>query len=139
LPLLSEAGTDRRDALRFAKEFESIGAKQLAPIKGVNRNIKLNLVSDVVMRSNDKKFNPKDPNWPFKCEESSDDSFPKRVLSLLQISETREIFGLTYRDLIDMDEDTFGYISDKIVNLANERIKREKEEESKAKNEQRPH
>jgi len=134
LPLLSEAGTDRDRALEFADQYELVGAKQLAPIKGVNRNVKLNLVSEAFMRANEEGFDLNNPYWHMQVEKSSqDNNLHKRIFDIMMVKETREVFGLTYHDFLDMDRETFDYIAERIFKMAKDRMEAEKRAEQEAK------
>ena len=130
MPILSEAGSDRDRAVDFAEQFEEVGAKQIAPLSGVNRNIKLTLVSEAFMRANEEGFTTSDPYWHMKVEKSSSlEDIQKVIFSLLTVRETRELYGLTYRDFVEMDRETFEYITGEIYRLAKERVERERKAE----------
>lgn len=101
----------------------------LSKLHGVNRNMKLNLVSEMFFHKEDPAYNFSDANWHQKYQEPSylGDSMERRAIDLLQITETKEVFGLTYGDLLDMSRDTFEYVSRVIIDMANKRIAKQKE------------
>lgn len=129
MPILSEAGTGRGRTVKFEYDYETVGAKMLSQLHGVNRNMKLNLVSEMFFHKEDPTYNFKDSNWHQRYQEPSylDDSMERRAIDLLKVSETKEVFGLTYGDLMEMSKDTFEYVSKLIVDMANEHINKQKE------------
>lgn len=55
----------------------------------------------------------------------------RRVLDLLVVEETRSVFGLTYKDLMDMDPGTLDYVEKRVEELAEIRTKKQQEIEGK--------
>ena len=111
----------------------------MSKIKGVNKNVKLNLITEAILFKDDKRYDFDDPLWHHKYFEASNfrTSRAVQVLNILQILETREIFGLTYRDLMDMDAQVFDYACEKIKSLSEARIEKQRIQEMK--DEQRGH
>ena len=87
------------------------------------------------MRKDTPGFSIDDPYWHMKVEKSSSlEDVHKTIFNVLTLKETREIFGLTYRDFIEMDKETFDYITGEIYRLYKLRKKAEEEAEMEMKN-----
>lgn len=114
-------------------QYEANAPTQIAPLKGINKNIKLNLVTDLGFLKG--YFREKDPDNRFfpniYIEDMQRVPLSRRVLDLLVVEETRSVFGLTYKDLMDMDPGTLDYVEKRVEELAKIRIKKQKEIEGK--------
>lgn len=132
MPVLSEAGSDRNDILRnagkYTLEFDTVGAKAIAQVPAHNRNIKLNLVTEAFFHKSDPAYNINDYEHYNKTDRRPTDTV-SRIIDILRMPDSREIFGLTYRDLIEMDEITLEYVYDIVDQLNQQRIQAQKEQE----------
>ena len=132
MPILSEAGTDRSDFLNNARqytlEFDTVGAKMVAQVPAKNRNIKINLVTEAMFHKGNPVYNINDYEHYGKTENRVSPTI-MRILNILRMPDSREIFGLTFRDLIDMDDATLTYIYDSVSELNDKRIKIQQEQE----------
>lgn len=131
MPILSEAGSDRsdiiRNASRYALEFDEFGAQAISAVPAKYRNIKMNLVQEAFFHPGDPYYDIRDP----KYGKATRQLLPtvERVLNILKLPDTREVFGLTFRDLIEMDDLTLTYIYDTVYDLYKERLDLQKEQE----------
>lgn len=132
MPILSEAGTDRNDILRNASkytlEFDTIGAQAIAQVPAQNRNIKINLVTEAIFHKQNPLYNINDYEHYGKTDRRLSPTIA-RIIDILRMPDSREVFGLTYRDLLEMDDVTLTYIYEVVDNLYQERIKAQKEQE----------
>lgn len=133
MPVLSEVGADRKDGVnrinRYIREFEMVGADTISKIPAMNRNVKLNLVTEAFFLGDKPNHSFSDPTYG-QIDQSSQPTL-ERVLDILKIPESREIFGLTFRDLIDMDTLSLDKIEKKVLDLYKKRSEMQEKEEAK--------
>ena len=48
---------------------------------------------------------------------------------MLKLPDTRETFGLTYRDLIEMDDVTLSHIHEEVAEMYKQRVETQKQQE----------
>ena len=91
------------------------------------RNIKVNLVTEAFFHQGNPYYNINNP----KYGKTTRQLLPtvERILNILKLPDTREVFGLTYRDLIEMDDVTLTYIYDTVYSLYQDRLKLQEEQE----------
>lgn len=132
MPILSEAGSDRNDILRNASkytlEFDTVGAKAIAQVPAHNRNIKINLVTEAFFRKGNPLYNLNDSEHYGQADRKLLPTVA-RVLDILRMPDSREVFGLTYRDLMEMDDPTLTYIYDVVSELYDKRVEAQKQQE----------
>ena len=132
MPILSEAGSDRADILNNARkytlEFDSIGADAIMQVPRKNRNIKIALVTETFFHKGDKRYDITDHDHFGRVSRELNPTI-ERILNILKIPDTKEVFGLTYRDLLEMDETTLTYVQDAVYELYKERLKIQQEQE----------
>ena len=133
MPLLSEVGADRKDSVnrinRYIREFEIYGAEAIAIIPASKRNIKLNLIKEAFFDKENPHHDFQDPSYG-QVDTQSQPTLDQ-VLTILKIPESREIFGFTFRDLIDMDQITLEKIEREILDLNKQRAELQSKEEKK--------
>jgi len=134
LPILSEVGTDRKDTIsrinRYIREFEMYGASAISDIPAKNRNVKLNMVTEAFFHNGNPNHNIQDATYYGRVDKPQ---FPTlhRVLDILKIPEAREIYGLTFSDLINLDISELNRINDDVLELYKQRLDMQKKEEKK--------
>ena len=132
MPVLSEAGSDRDDILRkanqFTLEFDSVGAKAIAQIPAHNRNVKLCMVTESFFHKGNPYYNIKDTEHYGQVNRSIPPT-TERILNILRMPDSREVFGLTYRDLVEMDDQTLTYIYDVVYEMYKQRLQAQQEQE----------
>ena len=133
MPLLSEVGADRKDSVnrinQYIREFEIYGAEAIAIIPANKRNIKLNLIREAFFDKDNPHHNFQDPSYG-QVDTPSQPTL-EQVLNILKIPESREIYGLTFRDLIDMDQLSLEKIEKSVLDLYKQRIDLQNKEEAK--------
>ena len=132
MPILSEAGSDRADILNNARkytlEFDTVGAEAIMQVPRKNRNIKIALVTDTFFHRGDPSYDINNYDRFGRTTRSLSPTI-ERIFNILKIPDTKEVFGLTYRDLLEMDETTLTYVHDAVYELYKERLKIQQEQE----------
>ena len=132
MSILSEAGTDRNDFLtnarKYALEFDTVGAKMISQVPAYHRNIKTNMVTEAIFHKSNPVYNINDYEHYGQTDHRVDPTIEK-IMNILRMPDSREIFGLTYRDLIEMDDATLSYIYDTVFELYDKRLKIQQEQE----------
>ena len=131
--ILSEVGADRKDGInrinRYIREFEIYGVDAISKIPAKNRNIKLNLVTDVFFEGDKPNHNLNDPSYGQVDAESQPTL--DQILNILKIPESREIYGLTFSDLANMDYLALDKIEKSVLELYKQRLDMQNKEEAK--------
>ena len=134
MPILSEVGTDRKDSVnrinKYIREFELVGSEAISVIPARNRNVKLNLVTEAFFHKDKPSHNLQDSENYGKVDPQAQPTL-ERILDILKIPESREIYGLTFRDLIEMDTLSLNKIEDSVMNLYKQRSEMQSKEEAK--------
>ena len=86
------------------------------------------LVTEAFFHRGDKRYDINDPDHFGRVSRQLDPTI-ERIFSILKIPDTKEVFGLTYRDLLEMDETTLTYVQDTVYGLYKERLKIQQEQE----------
>lgn len=132
MPILSEAGADRNDILRnasrYALEFDTIGAQAIAQVPARNRNIKVNLVTEAIFHKGNPVYNLNDSENYGKAERYISPTI-ERIMNILRMPDSREVFGLTFSDLYEMDDATLTYIYNTVYDMYKQRIQTQQEQE----------
>lgn len=132
MPILSEAGTDRSDILKNARkyvlEFDMVGAQAIAQVPARNRNVKACLVTEAIFHKGNPVYNINDFEHYGQTEHRISPTI-ERIMNILRMPDSREVFGLTYRDLIEMDDATLTYIYDAVYELYEKRLQAQQEQE----------
>lgn len=128
---LTEEGEQayRETVKSYVIGFEEKSRTAIAPLKGVNRSIKINLVSDSYFMRLKPGYNPDDPNAPCIYIQSNLGQFEQTVIDLLCYEETSSVFHLTYQDFMSMSPEAFEYAERRILDLAKERMEQKKKME----------
>lgn len=133
MSILSEVGADRKDGInkinQYVREFEIYGAEAVSIIPANKRNIKLNLIKEAF-------FDRDNPNHDFQSPsygqvDAQSQPTIDQILNILKIPESRDIYGLTFGDLIDMDQLTLDKIEKSVIDLYKQRIDIQNKEEAK--------
>ena len=132
MPRLSETGADRDEYLNKARqytiEFDTVGAKTITAVPAHKRNIKINLVTDAFFHPGDKSYDIQDAEHYGKVSRNLSPTIA-RILNMLKLPDTRETFGLTYRDLIEMDDVTLSHIHEEVAEMYKQRVETQKQQE----------
>lgn len=117
-----------RDTVRsYVVEFEEKSRTAIAPLSGVNRSIKINLVTDSYFMRMKPDYNPADPNCPCIYIQSNLGQFEQTVVDLLCYEETTSVFHLTYQDFMSMSPAAFEYAERRILDLVKKNLERKKQ------------
>ena len=132
MPILSEAGTDRntllRNASKYTLEYDTIGAEAIAQVPAHNRNIKISLVTEAFFHKGNPVYDINDFEHYGRVEHTVSPTV-ERILNILRMPDSREVFGLTFRDLYEMDDATLTYIYDIVYDMYKQRIQAQQEQE----------
>ena len=125
-----------RDTVKsYVIEFEEKSRTAIAPLSGVNRSIKINLVTDSYFKRLKPDYNPADPNCPCIYIRSDLGQFEQTVVDLLCYEETTSVFHLTYQDFMSMSPAAFEYAERRILDLVKLNIEKKKKMEQKVQKE----
>lgn len=105
------------------------GAEAIAIIPANKRNIKLNLIKEAFFDKENPHHDFQDPSYG-QVDTQSQPTLDQ-VLTILKIPESREIFGFTFRDLIDMDQMSLERIEKEVLDLNKQRTELQSKEEAK--------
>lgn len=105
------------------------GAESISIIPAKNRNVKLNLIRETF-------FDKDKPNYDIQNDaygqvDTISQPTLDKILNILKIPESRDIYGLTFRDLIDMDTLSLNKIEKSVLDLYKQRIDLQNKEEAK--------
>ena len=134
MPILSQVGTDRADYVKkinqYLNEFETIGCKAISSVPAHNVNVKLNMVTEAFFNGMLPNYNINDAEHYGRIAMKKKPTL-ERVLNILKMPESREIFGLTFKDLINLDDDSLTYITNQVRDIYEQKQAIQKREESK--------
>jgi hypothetical protein len=134
--LTAEGEQAYRDTVRsYVVEFEEKSRTAIAPLSGVNRSIKINLVTDSFFKRLKPDYHPADPNCPCIYIRSDLGQFEQTVVDLLCYEETTSVFHLTYQDFMSMSPAAFEYAERRILELVKLNIEKKKKMEQKVQKE----
>lgn len=137
MPILSEAGDDRFEYLNRARnytlEFDSVGAKAVSAVPANKRNIKINLVTEAFFHPKDPLYNLNDSEHYGQASRSLSPTI-KKILDIMKLPDTRETFGLTYRDLLEMDDVTLTYVHETVFKMYEQRVEAQRKQEKELNN-----
>ena len=106
------------------------GADAISQVPAENRNVKLNLVTETFFDGDKPSHNVNDFSHYGRPDPLQYPTID-RIMNILKIPESREIFGLTFRDLIELDGSTLEYINNAVLELYKQRQDMMQKEEAK--------
>ena len=86
------------------------------------------MVTEAIFHKSNPVYNINDYEHYGQTDHRVDPTIEK-IMNILRMPDSREIFGLTYRDLIEMDDATLSYIYDTVFELYDKRLKIQQEQE----------
>lgn len=104
-------------------EFSTTGHDMLNKCVGPNKSLYLKLFSESFFNRHNPDYNFNDPNWHLLYKKPSAylDIYHDKVIELLKIDVTTELFKLSYTELMHMDMPTFNKISKVIREIVEDR------------------
>ena len=108
--------------------FDMAGAKAITAVPQEKRNIKLNLVTDAFFHPGDKRYDIQDSTHYGEVRRNLSPTID-RILNILKLPDTRETFGLTYRDLLEMDDLTLSHVHETVAEMYKQRVETQKQQE----------